>query len=88
MLALAYFIFFPAGFPPNNYECHHESRLFFEQARFFTLLCGVSAERVRRGNWLQGNRFDDCAPALKNIARDISPHLHHAEFLMTMSSTL
>lgn len=53
--------------------------------RFLTLLCGISAERVRRGNWLQGYRFDDCAPALKNIARDISPQLHHADAALVQS---
>lgn len=39
--------------------------------RFLALSCGISAERIRRGNWLLDYEFANCDPALKNIARDI-----------------
>jgi transcriptional antiterminator/mannitol/fructose-specific phosphotransferase system IIA component len=43
--------------------------------RFFTLICGIACERIRRGSWLLDYEFDACEPHLKTVARDILPLL-------------
>lgn len=46
--------------------------------RFLVLICGISAERMRRGNWLLDYEFTLCDPALKNVAREILQLFSHA----------
>ncbi|MCP2005511.1 BglG family transcription antiterminator [Buttiauxella ferragutiae] len=43
--------------------------------RFFTLICGITCERILRGSWLLDYEFDACEPHLKIVARDILPLL-------------
>lgn len=39
--------------------------------RFFTLICGITCERIRRGKWLLDYEFDGCATQWKTFASDI-----------------
>ena len=59
----------------SHYVVQHGLVMSDVNLRFFTLICGITCERIRRGNWLLDYEFDACEPNLKRIAGDILPLL-------------
>lgn len=55
----------------SHYVVQHGMVVSDVNLRFFTLICGIVFERLRRGNWLLDYEFNACDPALKTVACDI-----------------
>ncbi len=55
----------------SHYFVNHGLVVSDVNLRFFTLICGITCERIRRGSWLLDYEFDACDPTLKSVAGDI-----------------
>lgn len=55
----------------SHYFVNHGFVVSDVNLRFFTLICGITCERIRRGNWLLDYEFDGCAAQWKTVASNI-----------------
>lgn len=55
----------------SHYFVNHGFMVSDVNLRFFTLICGITCERIRRVNWLLDYEFDGCAAQWKTVASDI-----------------
>lgn len=56
----------------SRYIVEHGLTVSDVNLRFLALICGISVQRMQRGNWLLDYQFDACDPRLKQVAGEIS----------------